>query len=172
MGFLKTIWFFGLSGSGKTTLSLEMVRFFKNTGHRTILLDGDLLRNGLNNNLGYSPEDRKENVRRIAEVCKILLDSGVIPIVAAITPYDSDRDMIRNILSEEKLIFIYVKCSLVECENRDPKGLYARARSGDLENFTGVSDTFEEPTSSVYHVSTEYNSIQDSVRIVMDLIAK
>ncbi len=157
----KAIWFFGLSGSGKSTLANKLVTRMFDNGQNSFLLDGDIIRTGINNNLGFSREDRKENVRRIAEMCKILLQVDVIPIVAAITPYESDRLMIQNILGKDNIILMHVSCPLEECEKRDPKGLYKKARKGEIPNFTGVSDVFELPKLNHLIIETNEKSIKN-----------
>ncbi|PRX55252.1 adenylyl-sulfate kinase [Flagellimonas meridianipacifica] len=171
---IKTIWFFGLSGSGKTTLSTVFSDMIDKDGRKSFLLDGDVIRKGVSNNLGFNKNDRAENVRRIAEICKILITVEIIPIVAAITPYKSNRDKIIEILGRDNLTLIYVDCSLEECEKRDPKNLYQKARMGEIKNFTGISDGFETPSASEYNfrIKTENKSIQQSEIELAELFNK
>lgn len=159
----KTVWFFGLSGSGKTTLANSLAEKEQEKGIRTILLDGDIIRKGINQNLGFSKADRDENVRRIAEICKLMQQVGVRPIVAAITPYDDQRKSIKQILGEQNVILVHVSCPLEICEGRDPKNLYKLARSGKISNFTGISDNFERPATYDILVDTEMNTIRESL---------
>lgn len=174
----KAIWLFGLSGSGKTTLSKELAWKIEKCGQKTILLDGDIVRKGINNNLGFSKLDRIENVRRIAEICKLMLPIGVTPIVSVITPYESAREMIIDILGRKNVILVFLECSLIECEKRDPKNLYKQARKGKIKNFTGISDAFEMPNGSVCRVKTENRPISIcleelwKVAIAMPFLAK
>lgn len=149
------IWFTGLSGAGKTTLAnlLEQELFEKDV--HTCLLDGDNIRSGLNNNLGFTEADRTENLRRVAEVAKLFVDSGNVVIAAFITPLESDRQMVRDTLGREKYLEVFVDTSLEECEKRDVKGLYKKARAGEISNFTGISAPYEEPEESDLRVCTQ-----------------
>ncbi|MEW4924696.1 adenylyl-sulfate kinase [Algibacter sp. 2305UL17-15] len=157
----KAIWLFGLSGAGKTTLSTRLLQKMKGLNKKAMLLDGDILRKGINSNLGFSKKDRNENVRRIAEICKLLLKLDVVPIVAAITPYEKDREMVLNILGRDNISFIYIECPVLECEKRDPKQLYKRARTGQIKNFTGVSDVFEVPVLPHQTIATANKEIEE-----------
>lgn len=162
------IWFTGLSGAGKSTLAnlLEQKLFEKDV--HTCLLDGDNIRSGLNNNLGFTEADRTENLRRVAEVAKLFVDSGNVVIAAFITPLESDRKMVRNILGSENYLEIFVDTSLEECEKRDVKGLYKRARAGEISNFTGISAPYEEPEDPDLRVSTVQESTEEILeRILM-----
>jgi adenylylsulfate kinase len=159
----KAIWLFGLSGAGKTSLALEIQKQLNKAHQKNILLDGDIIRTGINKNLGFGREDRKENVRRIAEISKLMLQVHIIPIVAAITPYRSDRELIKEIIGEDQLIMVYVQCPLEQCESRDPKGLYEKARKNELRNFTGISDTFEIPLVPAVIIDTETLTIGASL---------
>ncbi len=149
------IWFTGLSGSGKSTLTRLVEEKLFERGCQTYILDGDNVRFGLNNDLGFSPEDRTENIRRIGEVSKLLLDSGAIVLTAFISPYRTDRDVNRELVDSGDFIEVFTKCSLEECENRDPKGLYKKARSGEIPNFTGISAPYEEPLNAEVVVETD-----------------
>ena len=141
------VWFTGLSGSGKSTVAREVEKKLFEQGHLVYVLDGDNIRFGLNKNLGFSPEDRVENIRRVGEVAKLYADAGVIALTAFISPYRSDRDLARNLLKEGEFIEVFVGCPLEECEKRDVKGLYQKARAGEIEEFTGVSAPYEEPVA-------------------------
>lgn len=141
------IWFTGLSGSGKSSLANELEGLLYKRNLSTYLLDGDNIRRGLNKDLGFLPEDRKENIRRIAEVSKLFVDAGVICITAFISPYNAERELARFMLETGEFIEVYVKCPLEVCEIRDPKGLYKRVRNGEIIEFTGVSAPYEEPKS-------------------------
>jgi len=165
----KTIWFFGLSGSGKTTLANGLSTELEANNLKTFILDGDIVRKGINANLGFCRQDRKENVRRIAELCKILLQVEVIPIVAAITPYEDDRKLIKEMLGNQ-LILVSVECSLYECEKRDPKGLYQSARNGEIQKFTGISDTYERSNMADVTINTEKHGPKRSINLLVKKI--
>lgn len=139
------LWFTGLSGSGKSTVANEVENILFDSGIKTYVLDGDNIRHGLNRDLGFSPEDREENIRRIGEVAHLFVDAGVLVMTAFISPYKSDRDKVRKLMSDGEFIEIYVKCDLDVCEERDPKGLYKKARAGEIKEFTGISAPYEEP---------------------------
>lgn len=139
------IWFTGLSGSGKSTVANEVELELNKLGIHTYLLDGDNVRLGLNNNLDFSDEGRKENIRRIGEVAKLFVDAGIIVLTAFISPFREDRDNVRNLLNDNEFIEIFVDADLETCESRDPKGLYKKARSGEIKDFTGISSPYEEP---------------------------
>jgi len=139
------LWFTGLSGSGKSTVANEVENILFDSGIKTYVLDGDNIRHGLNKDLGFSPEDREENIRRIGEVAHLFVDAGVLVMTAFISPYKSDRDKVRKLMSDGEFIEIYVKCDLDVCEERDPKGLYKKARAGEIKEFTGISAPYEEP---------------------------
>ena len=141
------IWFTGLSGAGKSTLANALERALFERGHHCYLLDGDNVRHGLNKNLGFSADDRTENIRRIGEVGKLMTDAGLIVLTAFISPYKSDRDNVRALLGPGEFIEIHVNASLATCESRDPKGLYKKARAGEIKGFTGIDDPYEAPTA-------------------------
>ena len=164
------IWFTGLSGSGKSTLSVALEKALFNEGKQTYRLDGDNVRHGLNKNLGFSPEDRTENIRRIGEVAKLMVDAGSITVTAFISPYKQDRDNVRAILEDDEFIEVYTKCSVEECENRDPKGLYKKARSGEIPEFTGISAPYEAPDHPEIILDTEHESINQSVDRVIQYL--
>ncbi|KKD24810.1 adenylyl-sulfate kinase [Staphylococcus cohnii] len=164
------IWFTGLSGSGKSTISVELEKALFNHQVHTYRLDGDNVRHGLNRNLGFSPEDRKENIRRIGEVSKLMVDAGLITVTAFISPYKSDREAVRQLLDTDDFIEIYTQCSLSECENRDPKGLYKKVRNGEIAEFTGVNAPYEAPTQPEIVLDTETLSVEASVSRIMDYL--
>ena len=163
-----TIWFTGLSGAGKSTIAnaLEQRLFFE--GRYTMLLDGDNIRMGLNKNLGFEPEDRIENIRRIAETSKLLNDAGLIVITAFISPYERDRESAREIIGSSNFIEVYISTSIEECERRDVKGLYKKARDGKIPNFTGISSPFEEPRNPDVVIDTEKTSLDDAVDLILN----
>ncbi|GAA3563803.1 adenylyl-sulfate kinase [Snuella lapsa] len=167
----KAIWLFGLSGAGKTTLAKQVSQTYEKANIKTILLDGDILRNGINKGLGFCKEDRSENVRRIAEVCKLMLQVGTVPIVSAITPYESDRLKIMKVIGEENLVLVHVKCPIDTCESRDPKGLYALVRKGEIKNFTGISDTYENTKIASLTINTEEDSIDTSINKLLESLS-
>ena len=148
------IWFTGLSGSGKSTVANQVAAHLHQSGRITYVLDGDNIRHGLNKNLGFSPEDRQENIRRIGEVAKLFADAGLITTTAFISPYRQDRDAVRDIMPPDRFIEVFVDCPLEVCENRDPKGLYKKARAGELKGFTGIDAPYEAPQSPELVVNT------------------
>lgn len=160
------LWFTGLSGSGKSTLAHEVERILYERGVHTYVLDGDNIRHGLNKDLGFSPQDRKENIRRIGEVAHLFAQAGVIAMTAFISPYREDRNQARSIAGPE-FVEIYVKCNLEACEKRDAKGLYKKARAGEIPEFTGISAPYEEPESPELVVETDEESLEESARKVI-----
>ncbi|WP_462211504.1 adenylyl-sulfate kinase [Staphylococcus hominis] len=164
------IWFTGLSGSGKSTISVALEKALFEEGKHSYRLDGDNVRHGLNKNLGFSPEDRKENIRRIGEVSKLLVDAGTIAITAFISPYREDRDEVRDILEDGEFIEVYTECSVEECEKRDPKGLYEKARSGEIKEFTGISAPYKAPKHPEITINTETQSIDESVEHILNYL--
>lgn len=162
LGYLpRVIWFTGLSGSGKSTLSDELEKYLFNEGYHTYLLDGDNIRSGLNKDLDFTDEGRKENIRRLGELCKLFVDAGSIVLTAFISPFQSDREMVRNAVGSENFIEVFVDCPLEVCESRDVKGLYAKARKGEIPNFTGISSPFEVPESPEVTVKTDEHSLKE-----------
>jgi adenylylsulfate kinase len=157
------LWFTGLSASGKSTLALAVEEKLFERGHLCFVLDGDNIRHGLNKNLGFSPEDREENIRRIGEVGKLFADSGVIAMTAFISPYRGDRDKARELLEDGRFIEIFVEVPLDVAEQRDPKGLYKKARAGEIKDFTGISAPYEEPLSPEIVVNTGELDLGQSV---------
>lgn len=164
------IWFTGLSGSGKSTLALEVESRLHQRGHLTYVLDGDNIRHGLNKNLGFSPEDREENIRRIGEVAKLFADAGVIGMTAFISPYRADRDNARDLLDEGRFVEIFVDCPLEVCEARDTKGLYKKARAGEIKEFTGISAPYEVPPHPELTVNTSDQNLEECAESVIALL--
>ena len=164
------IWFTGLSGSGKSTLAIALERELQNRGLLCRILDGDNIRSGINNNLGFTAEDRVENIRRIAEIGKLFVDTGVITIAAFISPNNELREMASNIIGKENFVEVYISTPIDECEKRDVKGLYAKARRGEIKNFTGISAPFEAPQDAALSIDTSKHSVKESVDMLLDLI--
>jgi len=164
------IWYTGLSGSGKSTIANEVAYRLHQMGKLTCVLDGDNIRHGLNKNLGFSPEDREENIRRIGEVGKLFVDCGAITSTAFISPYRKDRDASRALLAEGKFVEVFAKASLETCEERDPKGLYKKARSGEIKEFTGISAPYEEPLNAEIVLDSDNMSIEEEVDAVIDYL--
>ncbi|MFS0823075.1 adenylyl-sulfate kinase [Bacillus sp. 1P02SD] len=164
------IWFTGLSGSGKSSLAnaLDQMLFSKKV--QSYVLDGDNIRHGLNAGLGFSKEDRKENIRRIGEVSKLFVDSGQIVSTAFISPFREDREQVRALFPEGEFIEVYVKCPIFVCENRDPKGLYKKARKGEITEFTGISSPYEEPDHPELVIETDQLTISQSVETIIDYL--
>jgi len=166
----KVIWFTGLSGSGKTTLATLLEYHLYQQNFKCCLLDGDVIRNGLNKDLGFTDVDRKENIRRIGEVSKLLIDSGLIVLSAFISPFEADRAMVRQIVGASNVIEVFVDCPLDVCEQRDVKGLYKKARTGEIKNFTGISSPYERPGSPGITIETNRLSIDQSLEILASTI--
>lgn len=162
------LWFTGLSGSGKSTIANEVAYKLHQMGKLTYILDGDNIRHGLNKNLGFSPEDRNENIRRISEVAKLFADAGIITITAFISPYKKYRNFCRELLGPGRFIEIYTKASLETCEKRDPKGLYKKAREGIIKDFTGINAPYEEPENPELIIDTDKCSIEESTNMVLE----
>jgi len=161
------LWFTGLSGSGKSTIANEVAYTLYEMGKLAYVLDGDNIRHGLNKNLGFSPEDRDENIRRICEVSKLFADAGLITCTAFISPYKKMRDFCREILDSSRFFEIYCKVSIQTCEKRDPKGLYKKARDGKVKEFTGVSAPYEEPENPEIIVDTDKYNVRECVEIIL-----
>ncbi len=164
------IWFTGLSGSGKSTIAIALERELQKRGLLCQILDGDNIRSGINNNLGFTAEDRKENIRRIAEVGKLFVQTGIISIAAFISPNNELREMAADIIGKDDFMEIYVSTPLEECERRDVKGLYAKARKGEIKNFTGISAPFEAPNHPALSLDTSKLSLEESVNQLLELI--
>ncbi len=164
------LWFTGLSGAGKSTLANAVEETLYQLGHRTFVLDGDNVRHGLCKDLGFSDQDRTENIRRIGEVAKLFVDGGVLALTAFISPFRSDRDTVRALMAEGDFIEIYCQCDLSVCEERDVKGLYKKARAGEIPHFTGISSPYEEPLNAEIVVNTAAQPIEVSVAQVIDAL--
>jgi adenylylsulfate kinase len=177
-GLLKqrgaTLWFTGLSGSGKSTIAFTLEHALVQRGRLAYVLDGDNIRHGLNKNLGFSAADREENIRRIGEVAKLFADCGVIAMTSFISPYRKDRDTVRALHVAGKLPFleIYVNTPIATCEQRDPKGLYKKARAGELKNFTGIDDPYEEPLHAELRIDATNTSPQQAAVLLLDFLEK
>lgn len=164
------IWFTGLSGSGKSTIAIALERELHKRGLLCRILDGDNIRSGINNNLGFTEADRIENIRRIAEVSKLFVDTGIITIAAFISPSNDIREMAANIIGKDDFLEVYVSTPIEECERRDVKGLYAKARRGEIKNFTGISAPFEAPAHLALTLDTSALSLEESVNKLLELI--
>lgn len=164
------IWFTGLSGSGKSTVAIALERELHRRGFLCRILDGDNIRSGINNNLGFSPADRMENIRRIAEVARLFIDSGIITIAAFISPDNRMREMAARIIGEDDFLEVFVDTPLAVCEQRDVKGLYAKARRGEIKEFTGISSPFEEPQHPALRLDTSVLGIEQSVEKLLALV--
>ena len=165
-----TVWMTGLSGSGKSTIAKGLERYLHDLGFLTQMLDGDNVRAGINNNLGFSEEERTENVRRIAEVSKLFINCGVITLNCFVSPTIKMRELAKSIIGDENFIEIYVNASLNDCEKRDVKGLYAKARAGEIKNFTGIDAPFEAPVDPSLEINTSDLTIDSSIQKVIDYI--
>ena len=164
------IWFTGLSGSGKSTIAIALERELHKRGLLCRILDGDNIRSGINNNLGFTEADRIENIRRIAEVSKLFVDTGIITIAAFISPSNDIREMAANIIGKDDFLEVYDSTPIEECERRDVKGLYAKARRGEIKNFTGISAPFEAPAHPALTLDTSALSLEESVNKLLELI--
>ena len=164
------LWFTGLSGSGKSTVAIALERELQKRGLLCRILDGDNIRTGINANLGFSAEDRRENIRRVAEVSKLFVDTGIITIAAFVSPTEDLRQLAQNIIGADDFKEIYISTPLEECERRDVKGLYARARRGEVKNFTGISAPFEAPQHPALSIDTSRISLEESVKMLLQLL--
>lgn len=164
------LWFTGLSGSGKSTVAIALERELHSRGLLCRILDGDNIRSGINNNLGFSAEDRVENIRRIAEVGRLFVDTGIITIAAFISPNNQLREMAAEIIGKDDFVEVFVSTQLEECEKRDVKGLYAKARRGEIKNFTGISAPFEAPEHPDITLDTSKLPVEESVKILLDYV--
>jgi adenylylsulfate kinase len=167
-----TVWFTGLSGSGKSTIAVALEQALYQKGKLSYRLDGDNVRLGINKNLGFSEQDRKENIRRIGEVAKLFGDAGTISLSSFISPYKNDRDEVRDLHVQANIAFVevHVDCSLAEAEKRDPKGLYKKARAGEIKNFTGIDDPYEAPVNPEIHLHTDQMTLEEEVQIILDYL--
>lgn len=166
----KVIWFTGLSGSGKSTLAVQLEAALHAQGFKTYLLDGDNMRSGLNKDLAFTDDARVENIRRISEVCKLFLDAGVILLSAFISPFRADREQVSRIVGPDNYLEVYVDAPLEVCEQRDVKGLYRKARAGEVKNFTGISSPYEKPERPTVVVHTDKMSVEESLELLMKTI--
>jgi adenylylsulfate kinase len=166
------LWFTGLPSSGKSTIAGEVEHYLHTRGMRTYLLDGDNVRHSLNSDLGFSSEDREENIRRISEVAKLFVDAGMVTLAAFISPYRGDRDKARKLLDDGEFIEVYVKCPVDICEQRDPKGLYQKAKKGEIKEFTGISAPYEEPINPEIILETDKLTVEESVAKIIDYLEK
>ncbi|MFH5806545.1 adenylyl-sulfate kinase [Alienimonas sp. DA493] len=164
------LWFTGLSGAGKSTIANTVDHLLHQKGFHTYVLDGDNIRMGLNKNLGFSPEDRTENIRRIGEVGKLFADAGLLTMTAFISPYREDRDQVRALFDEGKFVEVYVKASLETCEGRDPKGLYKKARAGEIKGFTGIDAPYEEPENAELTLDSDGKDVDTLAAEVVDYL--
>lgn len=165
-----TIWLTGLSGSGKSSIAIELDNFFFNSNIRSYVLDGDNTRLGINNDLSFSKDDRKENIRRVAEICRLFNDAGTITIASFISPFEEDRQMAQKIIGKETFIEIFVDASIETCKDRDTKGLYTLAEQGKIKNFTGVDSPYEKPLNPDIHIKSESASVEECVKQVTDFL--
>lgn len=166
------LWFTGLSGSGKSTVAGALEAALVEQGHHTYLLDGDNVRHGLCGDLGFSDEDRVENIRRVGEVAKLMVDAGLIVLSAFISPFQSERQIVRELLDSGEFIEVYIATSLATCESRDPKGLYQKARAGEIKNFTGISSEYQAPVNPEIVINTDSQSIEQSVNQLIDYLTQ
>lgn len=164
------IWFTGLSGSGKSTIANLVEKALFEQEIKTYSLDGDNIRKGINKDLSFAPEDRTENIRRIAEVSNLMIDAGLVVLAAFVSPYKKDRENIRTIVKDVNFVEIYINTSVEECERRDVKGLYKKARAGEIKNMTGISAPYEAPERPDIEINTENESIEESVKRIVDFI--
>lgn len=161
------LWFTGLSGSGKSTIANAVEKALVDKGIHTYTLDGDNVRKGLNNNLTFSPEDRTENIRRIAEVANLMVDAGLVVLAAFVSPYEKDREGIKSILGSDNYLEVFVNTPIEECERRDVKGLYAKARAGEILNFTGINAPYEAPKQPDVEIDTTKQSVDEAVAVII-----
>jgi adenylylsulfate kinase len=164
------IWFTGLSGSGKSTLAIQLEAQLHAAGFKTYLLDGDNIRSGLNRDLSFTDDARVENIRRIGEVSKLFLDAGIIVLSAFISPFEADRDQVKSIVGSKNYVEVFVNAPLEVCEARDVKGLYKKARAGEVKNFTGIDSPYEIPAQPDVTIHTHENSVEKSLSMLMDLV--
>lgn len=164
------MWFTGLSASGKSTLAIALEKELFNRGHQVMVLDGDNVRHGLCSDLGFSPEDRRENLRRIGEAAKLFLESGTIVLAAFVSPYRVDREQVRSMMPHGEFVEVYCQCDVDICSQRDPKGLYAKAKKGEISNFTGISAPYEEPLRPEITLSSGAESVEEGVKRLVALL--
>jgi adenylylsulfate kinase len=166
------LWFTGLSASGKSTLANAVENSLLELNKHTYLLDGDNIRMGINKDLGFSDEDRNENIRRIGEISKLFVDAGLIVLTAFISPFQKERSMVRSLVKKDEFIEVFVDTPLEVCESRDPKGLYQKVRKNEIQNFTGISSAYEAPLNPEIHIQTDISSIEESVEKIIHYLSK
>ena len=166
------VWLTGLSGSGKSTIAVDLEKRLWERGVRTYILDSDNIRHGLNKNLGFSPADRTENIRRIGEVAKLFTDAGLVALTAFISPYRADRDQVRALMPAGDFVEVHVLCPVEVCEQRDVKGLYKKARAGEIKEFTGISAPYEEPLEPELAIDTSAQSVEASARQILQYLER
>ncbi|SFI61761.1 adenylyl-sulfate kinase [Olleya namhaensis] len=164
------IWFTGLSGSGKSTIANVVEQELYKLGVKTYTLDGDNIRKGINSDLTFAPEDRTENIRRIAEIGNLMVDAGLVTLAAFVSPYKKDRENIKNIVKDVNFVEVYINTSVEECERRDVKGLYKKARAGEIKNMTGISAPYEAPENPDIEIKTEEKTVEEAVHDIMNFI--
>ncbi len=167
-----TVWLTGLSGSGKSTIAVDLEKRLWERGVRAYILDGDNIRHGLNKNLGFSPTDRTENIRRIGEVAKLFTEAGIVALTAFISPYRADRDQVRALMKAGDFVEVHVDCPVEVCEQRDVKGLYKKARAGEIKEFTGVSAPYEAPERAELTIDTSGQSVEASARQILQYLER
>ncbi|MBW1848512.1 MAG: adenylyl-sulfate kinase [Deltaproteobacteria bacterium] len=166
------VWLTGLSASGKSTIAHHLEKQLHKMGHSTYVFDGDNVRHGLCEDLGFSGKDRSENIRRIGEMTRLFIDAGIIAITAFISPYKKDREIVRKLTGKDRFIEVYVKCPIDVCESRDPKGIYQKAKKGDIQNFTGISAPYETPENPDITIESNIEDIHSSVKKVLQFLEK
>ncbi|MEH7452223.1 MULTISPECIES: adenylyl-sulfate kinase [Bacillaceae] len=164
------LWFTGLSASGKSTIANEIAKALYHLNVQQYVLDGDNIRHGLNKDLGFTDFDRTENIRRIGEVAKLFVDNGQIVLTAFISPFIADRNIVRSLVEQDEFIEVYVECSVETCESRDPKGLYKKAKNGEIQNFTGISSPYEAPINPEITLNTDKQSVQECVETILQFL--
>jgi adenylylsulfate kinase len=164
------LWFTGLSASGKSTIANEIAKALYHLNVQQYVLDGDNIRHGLNKDLGFTDFDRTENIRRIGEVAKLFVDNGQIVLTAFISPFIADRNIVRSLVEQDEFIEVYVECSVETCESRDPKGLYKKAKNGEIQNFTGISSPYEAPVNPEITLNTDKQSVQECVETILQFL--
>ncbi|ODG91311.1 MULTISPECIES: adenylyl-sulfate kinase [Bacillaceae] len=164
------LWFTGLSASGKSTIANEIAKALYHLNVQQYVLDGDNIRHGLNKDLGFTDFDRTENIRRIGEVAKLFVDNGQIVLTAFISPFIADRNIVRSLVEQNEFIEVYVECSVETCESRDPKGLYKKAKNGEIQNFTGISSPYEAPINPEITLNTDKQSVQECVETILEFL--
>lgn len=164
------IWFTGLSGSGKSTIANLVEQQLFEQGVKTYTLDGDNIRKGINNDLTFSPEDRTENIRRIAEIANLMVDAGLVVLAAFVSPYKKDRENVKNIVKNSNFVEVFINTSVEECERRDVKGLYKKARAGEIKNMTGISAPYEAPENADIEIKTEQTTVEEAVKQILEYL--